>query len=228
MQSREDGVAAAALSSRPNIRKLGRVSRLRALSEICAGCRGAGEKLPFSLPRVIRSSEFGPFAGARSCACPNPAGERLPVPRRVKDFIDISEYTSLDDLIRYLETIRDNLPPEHQAEMKIRGDEIFGRRLTITYFREQTPDEVELEFEIFGRRRGRRDDRGSCAASSTRFRTSWARRTAARRSSRRCLRPIRHSPRGSCRSARWRCTARHSCAARRSARSARRRALRWS
>jgi hypothetical protein len=67
------------------------------------------------------------------------------VPRRVKDFIDISEYTSLEDLIRYLETIRDNLPPEHQAELKIRGDEIFGRRLTITYFREQTPDEIELE-----------------------------------------------------------------------------------
>jgi hypothetical protein len=72
-------------------------------------------------------------------------GERLAVPRRVKDFIDISEYTSLDDLIRYLETIRDNLPAEHQAELKIRGDEIFGRRLTITYFREQTPEEVELE-----------------------------------------------------------------------------------
>jgi len=67
------------------------------------------------------------------------------VPRRVKDFIDISEYTSLDDLIRYLQTIRDNLPPEHQAELRIRGDEVFGRRLTITYFREQTPDEVELE-----------------------------------------------------------------------------------
>ena len=67
------------------------------------------------------------------------------MPRRVKDFIDISEYTSLDDLIRYLETIRDNLPPEHQAELKIRGDEIFGRRLTITYFREQTADEAELD-----------------------------------------------------------------------------------
>jgi phage-related protein len=67
------------------------------------------------------------------------------VPRRVKDFIDISEYTSLDDLIRYLETIRDNLPAEHQAEMKIRGDEIFGRRLTISYFREQTPEEAEIE-----------------------------------------------------------------------------------
>jgi hypothetical protein len=72
------------------------------------------------------------------------------VPRRVKDFIDISEYTSLDDLIRYLETIRDNLPPDHQAELKIRGDEIFGRRLTITYFREQTPEEIELEAKYAG------------------------------------------------------------------------------
>ena len=72
------------------------------------------------------------------------------MPRRVKDFIDISEFTSLDDLIRYLETIRDNLPPEHQAEMKIRGDEVFGRRLTITYFREQTPEEVELESKYAG------------------------------------------------------------------------------
>lgn len=72
------------------------------------------------------------------------------MPRRVKDFIDISEYTSLDDLIRYLATVRDNLPPEHQAELKIRGDEIFGRRLTITYFREQTPDEIELESKYGG------------------------------------------------------------------------------
>jgi hypothetical protein len=71
--------------------------------------------------------------------------EQQPVPRRVKDFIDISEYTSLEDLIRYLEAIRDNLPPEHQAELKIRGDDVFGRRLTITYFREQTPEEAELE-----------------------------------------------------------------------------------
>jgi hypothetical protein len=67
------------------------------------------------------------------------------VPRRVKDFIDISEYTSLDDLIRYLQAIRDGLPPEHEAELKIRGDDVFGRRLTITYFREQTPEEAELE-----------------------------------------------------------------------------------
>jgi hypothetical protein len=74
----------------------------------------------------------------------------LQVPRRVKDFIDISEYTSLDDLIRYLQVIRDNLPADHQAELRIRGDDVFGRRLTISYFREQTAEEVELESKYAG------------------------------------------------------------------------------
>jgi hypothetical protein len=72
------------------------------------------------------------------------------VPRRVKDFIEISDYTSLDTLIGYLQTIRDNLPPDHEAELQIRGDEVIGRRLTITYFREQTPEEVELEERYSG------------------------------------------------------------------------------
>ena len=72
------------------------------------------------------------------------------MPRRVKDFIEISDYTSLDQLIHYLETIRDNLPAEHEAELKIRGDEVFGRRLTITYFRDQTPEEVALDARYAG------------------------------------------------------------------------------
>ena len=67
------------------------------------------------------------------------------MPRRVKDYIDISEFTSLDSLIGYLQTIRDNLPEGCDAEMTIRGDEVFGRRLTITYFREQTAEEADLE-----------------------------------------------------------------------------------
>ena len=67
------------------------------------------------------------------------------MPRRVKDFIEISEYTSLGDLIRYLQTIRDNLPPEHEAQLNIRGDEVFGRRLTISYLRDQTPEEAQIE-----------------------------------------------------------------------------------
>ncbi len=83
--------------------------------------------------------------GARFAAATPSVESSATVPRRVKDFIDISEYTSLEDLIRYLKTIRDNLPEGHEAELKIRGDDVFGRRLTITYFREQNPDEVELE-----------------------------------------------------------------------------------
>ncbi len=67
------------------------------------------------------------------------------MPRRVKDFIEISDYTSLDSLIRYLESIRDNLPENHEAELKLRGDDVFGRRLTITYLRELTPEEAARE-----------------------------------------------------------------------------------
>ena len=67
------------------------------------------------------------------------------MPRRIKDFIDISEYTSLDDLIRYLEAVRASLPKDAETELRIRGDEVFGRRLTITYFREQTPEEADIE-----------------------------------------------------------------------------------
>ena len=74
----------------------------------------------------------------------------MQVPRRVKDFIDISEYNSLDDLIRYLQAIRDNLPADHQSELRIRGDDVFGRRLTISYFREQTAEEVEIESKYAG------------------------------------------------------------------------------
>ncbi|MFL6733118.1 MAG: hypothetical protein ACJ8EY_00290 [Sphingomicrobium sp.] len=67
------------------------------------------------------------------------------MPRRVKDYIEISEYTSLDTLIAYLKTIRDNLPEDAEAEMRVRGDEVFGRRLSISYFRDLTPEEIERE-----------------------------------------------------------------------------------
>jgi hypothetical protein len=101
-------------------------------------------------PAGIKTSAGVLAAAASTQACTSTAGEQLTVPRRVKDFIDISEYTSLEDLIRYLQTIRDNLPPEHQAELKIRGDDVFGRRLTISYFREQTPEELEIESKYAG------------------------------------------------------------------------------
>jgi hypothetical protein len=72
------------------------------------------------------------------------------VPRRVKDYIEISDYTSLDRLIEYLQAIRDNLPPDSEAELKIRGDDFFGRRLTITYSRDLTSEEAEQDARYTG------------------------------------------------------------------------------
>lgn len=65
--------------------------------------------------------------------------------RRVKDFVDISDQVSLDDLIQRLAEVRDNLPEDSEAELRLRGDEVFGHRITITYFRQQTEEEAEVE-----------------------------------------------------------------------------------
>jgi hypothetical protein len=65
--------------------------------------------------------------------------------RRVKEFIDISEHVSLDDLIGKLVELRDSLSEESEAELRLRGDEVFGRRITISYFRDQTAEEAEIE-----------------------------------------------------------------------------------
>ena len=65
--------------------------------------------------------------------------------RRVKEFVDIKDHKSLDDLIGKLTEIRDQLPENCEAELKLRGDDVFGHRLTISYLREQTAEEAEIE-----------------------------------------------------------------------------------
>nr|WP_314446645.1 hypothetical protein [uncultured Sphingomonas sp.] len=60
---------------------------------------------------------------------------------RVKDFIEVSDYTSLDRLITTLTAIRDSLPDTAEPQLKMRGDDVFGRRLSITYWRELSADE---------------------------------------------------------------------------------------
>lgn len=65
--------------------------------------------------------------------------------RRVKDFVDIADHVSIDDLIEKLAEVRDSLPNGSEAELRLRGDEVFGQRITISYFREQTEEEAEIE-----------------------------------------------------------------------------------
>jgi hypothetical protein len=70
--------------------------------------------------------------------------------RRVQDFIEISDYTSLDSLIKTLVAVRDSLPDDAEPELKLRGDDLFGRRLTITYSRELTREEAECHARYTG------------------------------------------------------------------------------
>ena len=65
--------------------------------------------------------------------------------RRVKDFVEIEDHSSLDDLIAKLIEVRDALPADSEAEMRLRGDDVFGRNLSISYFRDQTAEEAECE-----------------------------------------------------------------------------------
>ena len=65
--------------------------------------------------------------------------------RRVKDFIEVSEYTSLDQLINTLTAVRDSLPADAEPELRMKGDDVFGRRLSISYFRELTAEEAVLD-----------------------------------------------------------------------------------
>lgn len=65
--------------------------------------------------------------------------------RRVKDFVDIADHLSLDELIEKLAELRDSLANEAEPELRLRGDEVFGHRITISYFRDQTEEEAEIE-----------------------------------------------------------------------------------
>lgn len=65
--------------------------------------------------------------------------------RMVKDFIELRDCTSLDALIENLVAVRDSLPDPAEAEVRMRGDDVFGRQLSISYFRPQTCEEAECD-----------------------------------------------------------------------------------
>jgi hypothetical protein len=65
--------------------------------------------------------------------------------RMVKDFIEIKDHTSLDALIESLIAAREGLPEGAEAEVKMRGDDVFGRKISISYYRAQTAEEAECD-----------------------------------------------------------------------------------
>lgn len=65
--------------------------------------------------------------------------------RRVKEFIDIGDFASLDELVEKLETIRASLPAFAEAELRMKGDDVFGRKLTISFMRDQSEEEASYD-----------------------------------------------------------------------------------
>jgi hypothetical protein len=63
----------------------------------------------------------------------------------VKDFVEIKDCTSLDAMIAKLVSIRESLPDSGQAEVKMRGDDVFGRTLSVSFSRPQTDEEAECD-----------------------------------------------------------------------------------
>ena len=65
--------------------------------------------------------------------------------RRVKDFIEVKDLTSLDALIERLTEVRAGLPKGAEPEVKMRGDDVFGRHICVSFFRPQTEEEAECD-----------------------------------------------------------------------------------
>jgi len=70
--------------------------------------------------------------------------------RRIKEYIDIRDHASLDDLICKLVEIRSQLSDDAEPELRLRGDDIFGKKLSISYLRDQTPEEAACEARYAG------------------------------------------------------------------------------
>lgn len=65
--------------------------------------------------------------------------------RMIRDYEEIRDCRTLDGLIARLTAVRAQLPNPAEAEVKMRGDDVFGRRLSIAYLRPQTREEVECD-----------------------------------------------------------------------------------
>jgi hypothetical protein len=63
----------------------------------------------------------------------------------IKDYVEIGDFSSLDQAIARLSAVRDSLPPEAEAEIRIRGDEVFGRHLCVAFLRPLTAEEAACE-----------------------------------------------------------------------------------
>jgi hypothetical protein len=64
----------------------------------------------------------------------------------IRDFVELSDNQSLDTLIAQLSALRDHLPVgARDTRIRLRGDDVFGRTLSVTFLRPQSTEEQALE-----------------------------------------------------------------------------------
>jgi hypothetical protein len=62
----------------------------------------------------------------------------------VREYVELSGCGSLDTVIARLEALRSSMPPGcSEPEVRLRGDDVFGRHILVTYFRPETDSEIE-------------------------------------------------------------------------------------
>lgn len=80
-----------------------------------------------------------------------PGGARMT--RLVRDFFEVEDQVSLDHMIDLLSAVRDRLPEgAEDAKVRMCGDDVFGRRLTVSFLRPQTAEEIARDSRYGGGR----------------------------------------------------------------------------
>jgi len=67
------------------------------------------------------------------------------VTKFVREFVEVPDHASLDEMIAMLTRLRDSLPADAEAELRLRGDDVFGRHMAISYLRPQTAEEAACD-----------------------------------------------------------------------------------
>lgn len=62
----------------------------------------------------------------------------------VREFVEVSGNTSIEDLIARLTAIKAQMPSDAgEEQVRVRGDEVFGHHILVTYLRPETAEETE-------------------------------------------------------------------------------------
>ncbi|MDP9415815.1 MAG: hypothetical protein M3Q08_17375 [Pseudomonadota bacterium] len=62
----------------------------------------------------------------------------------VREYVEVSGRGSLQSVIARLEAVKNELPPGcSDADVRLRGDDVFGRHILVSYSRPETEEELQ-------------------------------------------------------------------------------------